>query len=148
MIADTKHVFTSNEPFSLYLGHDPVIVNVPFTKGLTPTEIEDARHLRRFVCIRIKLTFKDPFSAKKPGQQVLDFSWRLTAWAFCPNTTTKAAALLWCRGGVRDTPGVSSLGSCSLPLGQRQINGLQRAVLGQFEYSQGIGAEEAWLMHS
>src|SRR6202041_3784474 len=49
--------FKSVEPFSLYLGHRPIILNIPFTNGLTEEEKNDAKTLRRFVCFRVRLTY-------------------------------------------------------------------------------------------
>jgi hypothetical protein len=63
--------FKSTEPFSLYLRHQPVIVNIPFTKGLTEEEKNDAKRLLRFVCLRIRLTYKDPFN--RDGKAAADF---------------------------------------------------------------------------
>jgi hypothetical protein len=53
--------FESTEPFGLYPGNNPIVLNVPFRKGLTEAERADIFKVRRYVCIRIYMKFRDVF---------------------------------------------------------------------------------------
>jgi hypothetical protein len=51
----------SMEPCALYPKHDALTINIPIRPGLDVMERNDILSLRRFVCIRISVTYKDAF---------------------------------------------------------------------------------------
>jgi hypothetical protein len=57
--------FKATERFALYPSHRPVILNIPIRQGLTDAQLSDLRHMRRYVCIRIRVTYRDAFSPRR-----------------------------------------------------------------------------------
>ena len=51
--------FKTANAMTLYASHAPIIINIPFTKGLTEVERDDIRKLRQYVCIRLRAEYRD-----------------------------------------------------------------------------------------
>jgi len=62
--ASASH-FTSENPFSLYPDHKPVIINIPAGKDLSEAEKLAIRRGKLLVCVRLRLTFSDTFNPKR-----------------------------------------------------------------------------------
>jgi hypothetical protein len=59
------------EKFAMYPNHEPVVLNIPIRKGLTKEEREDMFHLRKFMCFRVRVVYRDVFS--KTPERYADF---------------------------------------------------------------------------
>lgn len=57
--------FKSKNKFSLYPGHDPIVINIPIRRGLSETEREAVRGARLYVCVRVRLSFRDSFAPER-----------------------------------------------------------------------------------
>jgi len=57
--------FKSTEEMVLYPSHDPLIVNIPIRSGVTEEQFTDLRKLRLYVCVRVRVEYKDAFSPKR-----------------------------------------------------------------------------------
>ncbi|HEY4904616.1 MAG TPA: hypothetical protein VIH89_14175 [Candidatus Sulfotelmatobacter sp.] len=64
--------FTSNadhasvaERFSLPPNHDPMVINIPFTKGLSDADRRDLGEARKTAYIRLRVTFRDAFTPSR-----------------------------------------------------------------------------------
>jgi hypothetical protein len=62
---EAAEYFKSQEPYSLYAGHAPVSLNIPFQRGLTDTQRHAIFNNLEFVCIRIRVTYRDAFAPSR-----------------------------------------------------------------------------------
>jgi hypothetical protein len=53
------------EPAAIYPNHKPLVINIPIRAGFTPNERADILQNRRYVCIRVHVTYKDSFSWRR-----------------------------------------------------------------------------------
>src|ERR1700688_596684 len=59
--SDAASHFVSDNPFSLYPDHDPVIINIPAGRDLSYAEKLAIQRGQLLVCVRLLLTFDDAF---------------------------------------------------------------------------------------
>jgi hypothetical protein len=55
----------SPESIVMYPDHTPLIVNIPIRKGITEQELSDVKRLRLYVCVRVRVEYRDVFSPKR-----------------------------------------------------------------------------------
>jgi hypothetical protein len=53
------------ESMVLYPNANPVIVNIPIRDGLSNAQKDDIRKLRKAVCVRVEVTYRDSFSTAR-----------------------------------------------------------------------------------
>ncbi|HJZ52003.1 MAG TPA: hypothetical protein VJ228_07400 [Candidatus Acidoferrales bacterium] len=51
--------FKTENKIALYSNHAPLVINIPFAKGLTETQRDDIRKLRQYVCVRLRAEYRD-----------------------------------------------------------------------------------------
>lgn len=51
--------FKNSDAKTLYANHAPIVINIPFTKGLTEMQREDIRKMRHYVCVRLRAEYRD-----------------------------------------------------------------------------------------
>jgi hypothetical protein len=71
---DNATTHATEHPTCIYPRQNPVILNIPLGRALTLSEKEDIKHLKRKVCIRLRLTFRDVF---RPRRRYTEFGYTL-----------------------------------------------------------------------
>lgn len=54
--------FMSENPYSMYPNHDPIILNIPIRNGLSEAQLKDLRELKLYACVRVRVAFRDAFT--------------------------------------------------------------------------------------
>ncbi len=52
----------SENPYSMYPNHDPIILNIPIRNGLSEAQLKDLRELKLYACVRVRVAFRDAFT--------------------------------------------------------------------------------------
>jgi hypothetical protein len=56
--------FKFSDPIVLYPDHKSFVINIPLRNGLSDQQLSDLKHLRFFLCLRIRVQYVDAFESK------------------------------------------------------------------------------------